>query len=194
MASKGTKKQNHLVIISIIILLVVSGVVFYCIKAYVEKQKNKSVVITNTITMNYTSDYNGIIIPATATYSDEEGKKLNNVQNIFDFVVSSKINNSTKTKYSLFLKKDDISSISDDMIRVYLESSDDENFSQATEELVPTKFKKNSSKPENGMLLKSVELSKNSKKYYRLRVWIDKSYVIEKPNDYFKATVNIIAN
>ena len=61
MASKKKKGQNHLVVISVILLVFVVISVFLCIKAYVEKQKNKEILITNTITMNYTDDYNGLI-------------------------------------------------------------------------------------------------------------------------------------
>ena len=128
MASNKKKKQNHLMIVSVIILLVVTASVFYCIKAYIDKQKNKEILITNTITMNYTDDYNGLIIPATSVYNDTDGKLLNNKENIFDFVVNSKIKNSTKTKYSLYLVKDKSSIIPDSKVKIYLESSNDNIF------------------------------------------------------------------
>lgn len=192
MASKKKKKQNHLVIISVIILVVVTASVFYCIRAYIDKQKNKSSLITNTITMNYTDDYNGIMVPVTSVFSDEDGQKLTNKENIFDFVVSSKIKDSTKTKYSLYLKKATDSNIPNDKVKLYLESSEDEKFTKTKKVLLPTIFK-DSGDNKKGMLLKTDTLSKNTKIYFRLRVWIDQSYISQNPNDYFKATVNINA-
>lgn len=191
MASKKKRKQNHLVIISVIILFVVTAGVFYCIKAYVDKQKNKSVLITNTVTMNYTDEYNGVIIPATSVYSDQDGKLLTNKENIFDFVVSTKINNSTKTNYKLYLKKDKQSNIPDDKVKIYLQSSKDDKFIKVKEEILPIKYKETDDN--KGMLLKSDTLSKNTKIYYRLRVWIDQTYMTNNPNDFYKAIVNINA-
>ncbi len=191
MSSKKKRKHNHLVIISVIILFVVTAGVFYCIKAYVDKQKNKSVLITNTVTMNYTDEYNGVIIPATSIYSDQDGKLITNKENIFDFVVSTKINNSTKTNYKLYLKKDKQSNIPDDMVKIYLQSSKDDKFTKVKEEILPIKYKEDDDS--KGMLLKTDTLSKNTKIYYRLRVWIDQNYMANNPNDFYKAVVNINA-
>lgn len=193
MASRKKKKDNHLVIMSVFILLVVTIGVFFCIKAYVNKQKNRSTLITNTITMNYTSDFNGLMIPATSIYNDQDGKLIQNKDNVFDFVVSSKIKNSTKTKYSIYLQKDKSSNIPDEMIKIYLESSKDDKYTKIKQELEPTKYSKTNNGKIEGMLLKNDTLSKDTKIYYRLRIWIDPSYVPNNPNDYFKATVNINA-
>lgn len=193
MASKKKKRQNHLVVISVILLVFVVISVFLCIKAYVEKQKNKEILITNTITMNYTDDYNGLIIPATSIYSDTDGKILTNKENIFDFVINSKIKDSTKTKYSLYLVKDKSSIIPDDKVKIYLESSNDNKFIKPKEVLTPQPYKETDNTKVKGMLLNQDTLSKNTKIYYRLRIWIDDSYLAKNPNDFFKASVNINA-
>ena len=193
MASNKKKKQNHLMIVSVVILLIVTASVFYCIKAYIDKQKNKEILITNTITMNYTDDYNGLIIPATSVYNDTDGKLLNNKENIFDFVVNSKIKNPTKTKYSLYLVKDKSSIIPDSKVKIYLESSNDNKFANPKQVLAPQIYKESANSKTKGMLLKQDTLSKNTKIYYRLRIWIDESYLAKNPNDFFKASVNINA-
>ena len=193
MASRKKKNQNHLIIISVVILLIVTVGVFFCIKAYVDKQKNRSILITNTVTMNYTDDYNGIVVPATSIANDIDGKLLNTKENVFDFVISSNIKNNTKTKYTIYLKKENDSNIPSDMVKVYLQSSLDNEFKNAKEEIIPTAYNKKVKNEKKGMLLKSGALSKNTKVYYRLKVWIDQSYVAQNPNDYFKATVNINA-
>lgn len=193
MASKKKKRQNHLVVISVILLVFVVISVFLCIKAYVEKKKNKEILITNTITMNYTDDYNGLIIPATSIYSDTDGKILTNKENIFDFVINSKIKDSTKTKYSLYLVKDKSSIIPDDKVKIYLESSNDNKFIKPKEVLTPQPYKETDNTKVKGMLLNQDTLSKNTKIYYRLRIWIDDSYLAKNPNDFFKASVNINA-
>ena len=192
MASRKSKKRNPLVAVSVLILLVVTIGVFFCIKAYVNKQKNKSILITNTITMNYTSEFNGLMVPASSIYNDVDGKLLQNKENVFDFVVSSKIKGSTKTKYSLYLKKTTDSNIPNDKVKIYLESSTDEKFTNPKEVLAPKTFK-DVGNTKKGMLLKTDTLSKNTKVYFRLKVWIDQSYISQNPNDYFKATVNINA-
>ena len=193
MASRKKKKGNHLVVISVLILLMATVGVFFCIKAYVAKEKNKSVLITNTITMNYTSEFNGLMVPATSVYSDQDGKVLQNKENVFDFVVSSKIKNSTKTKYSVYLQKDKSSNIPDDMVKVYLESSTDDKYTKVKQVMSPVKYKDSQNNNTEGMLLKKDTLSKSTKLYFRLRIWVDPSYVPKNPNDYFKATVNIKA-
>ncbi len=193
MASKRKTKQNHLMIFSVIILIIVTASVFYCIKAYVDKQKNKEVLITNTITMNYTDDYNGLIIPATSVFSDEDGKVLTSKENIFDFVITSKIKDSTKTNFSLYLVKDKSSTIPDDKVKVYLEKSNDNSFKQVKSVLLPQVYKDIGNTKNKGMLLEKDVLSKNAEIYYRLRIWIDQSYLSQNPNDFFKASVNINA-
>ena len=193
MASRKKKKVNHLVVLSAFILVIVTIGVFFCIRAYVDKQKNKSKLITNTVTMNYTDDYSGVIIPATSISTDVDGKKLNTKENVFDFVINSNIKNNTKTKYTIYLKKENDSNVPVDMVKVYLQSSSDNEFKKVKEELLPTVYNDKTKQTNKGMLLKSGVLSKNTKIYYRLRVWIDSSYVAQNPNDYFKASVNINA-
>lgn len=193
MASRKSENRNLLLVMSVLILLVVTVGVFFCIKAYVSKQKNKSVLVTNTITMNYTSEFNGLMVPVTSIYNDQDGKLLQNKENVFDFVVSSKIKDSTKAKYSIYLKKDKSSNIPDDMVKVYLESSTDDKYVNVKQVISPINFKNSNTGKKEGMLLKSDTLSKSTKLYFRLRVWIDPSYVSQNPNDYFKGTVNISA-
>ena len=177
MASRKKKKVNHLVVLSAFILVIVTIGVFFCIRAYVDKQKNKSKLITNTVTMNYTDDYSGVIIPATSISTDVDGKKLNTKENVFDFVINSNIKNNTKTKYTIYLKKENDSNVPVDMVKVYLQSSSDNEFKKVKEELLPTVYNDKTKQTNKGMLLKSGVLSKNTKIYYRLRVWIDSSYV-----------------
>lgn len=193
MASRKKNNNNYLVAVSVVILLVVTVSVFFCIKAYVAREKNKSVLITNTITMNYTSEFNGLMVPASSVYNEQDGKILQNKENVFDFVVSSKIKNSTKTKYSVYLQKDKSSNIPDDMVKVYLESSTDDKYTKVKQVISPVKYKDSQNEKVDGMLLKNDTLSKSTKLYFRLRIWVDPSYVPKNPNDFFKATVNIKA-
>ena len=192
---KSGNNQFMLLLLGILIILIVVSVVIVCIYSFM-KRDNSSNTITNTITMNYTSTTNGIVIPYTSIYDDATGKLLQNDENVFDFVVNAKVKKGTKVKYKILAEKDDLSSISDDKVRIYLQKSDVSSYSSVKEVLLPQKYsiKDNSFTDVSGMVLDSGIYSKTSTVYYRLKLWIDPSYVSNSDNDYFKIKVSIYAD
>lgn len=109
-------------LVGILLVLIISGIAF----SIIDSGNNKPIKIDPNIVFKY-SDVNGsgpgILISNMAATPDEVGKKLNGNNQYFDFTVSGDLKNNA-AKYSILLKKDDISTLSDDSVKVYLTKID----------------------------------------------------------------------
>ena len=194
MGKEKDKKQGVLTIFGILIILMVGGVVFYAARSYTSKNNNDPKKITNTITLNYVSNKNELIVYNTATYDDQNGILLDGENNVFDFSVTSKISKGTSCNYEIVVSKDEKSIIPDDKIKIYLQKSDNSNYSKPTDLVEPINFtlSNNITLTDNkGMLLDKGVFKKSKAVYYRLKVWVDSSYVSTNNKDFYKVSVNI---
>ena len=174
MGKEKDKKQGVLTIFGILIILMVGGVVFYAARSYTSKNNNDPKKITNTITLNYVSNKNELIV--------------------FDFSVTSKISKGTSCNYEIVVSKDEKSTIPDDKIKIYLQKSDNSNYSKPTDLVEPINFtlSNNITLTDNkGMLLDKGVFKKSKTVYYRLKIWVDSSYVSTNNKDFYKVSVNI---
>ena len=199
MGKEKDKKQGVLTIFGILIILMVGGVVFYAARSYTSKNNNDPKKITNTITLNYVSNKNELIVYNTATYDVQNGILLDeNIlldgdNNVFDFSVTSKISKGTSCNYEIAVSKDEKSTIPDDKIKIYLQKSDNSNYSKPTDLVEPINFtlSNNITLTDNkGMLLDKGVFKKSKAVYYRLKVRVDSSYVSTNNKDFYKVSVN----
>ena len=81
-------------------------VVFSAARSYTSKNGDKTNQITNTITLNYVSNKNELLVYNTATYDDQNGILLDSENNVFDFSVTSNISSGTSCNYEIVVSKD----------------------------------------------------------------------------------------
>ncbi|MBR4617861.1 MAG: hypothetical protein IKO49_00925 [Bacilli bacterium] len=199
MTSKKEKKSNGqfiLLLLGIVIFLVVTAVVAFCVLSFLKQHNQKTKTVTNTITMNYTSNVNGISVTPISSFDDATGKLLQNDENIFDFVVNAKVENGTKVDYEIIAIKDSMSTIPDNKVRIYLQKSDVSSYASVKDILLPTNYKNSNNiklSDSSGMILDAGTYKKTKITYYRLKIWVDPSYASKTQNDYFKIKVNIYA-
>ncbi|MBP3841232.1 MAG: hypothetical protein IK997_03790 [Bacilli bacterium] len=187
------KKQLVLTFFGIIIFIVVGLVVYFSSKSYISEQSKKDRKITNTLTLNYVSKSNNVIVYSKKVFNDQDGMKLSDEEHVFDFSVSSSVKKKTVCNYEIIISKDLSSTIPDDKIRIYLQKSNDGVYSKTIDLLEPTFYKLSDNiKLTNvrGMLLDKGKFKKSETIYYRLKVWVDSTYPLSE-TDFYKLKVNI---
>lgn len=188
------KKQVIFTFFGIIIFIVVGVLVYFSSKSYIDKNKKNNEKITNTITLNYVSKSNDITVSSKQLFSDVDAKLMTSGDNVFDFSVSSVIKGGKSCNYEIVVSKDLNSTIPDDKVRIYLQRATDGTYSNADELLDSAGYiVSNDLKltKDSAMLLDKGEFGKSKTVYYRLRVWIDSTYVPISENDFYKLKVNI---
>lgn len=194
MGKEKDKKQGVLTIFGILIILMVGIVVFFAARSYTSKNGDKTNQITNTITLNYVSNKNELLVYNTATYDDQNGILLDSENNVFDFSVTSNISSGTSCNYEIVVSKDEKSTIPDEYIKIYLQKSDNSNYLKSTDLLTPTNYVLSNDiilTNNKGMLVDKGVFKKSKTVYYRLKVWVDSSYISQVNTEFYKVSVNI---
>ncbi len=170
---------------------------------YTKEGDTTNTISTGTVTMTYTEGQNGIEIQNAIPMSEEDGKQLTGDKNVFDFTVSATITGKTTIDYEVVAKKGEGCTIEDKDIRLYLEESDNQgtDYHQVFE---PKKFTGSESESELGAEEGTMQLVTGSftnsnengdqvilTKYYRLKMWVDKDYVLSDVSKTYKVTVNV---
>jgi len=187
-------KQSLLTIFGIIIILMVGVIVFLASKSYLSNSKKEEKKITNTITLNYVTKNNEIIVDSSAIIPDDQAIVLKSGKNVFDFSVNGKILKNTKTNFEIVISKDQSSTIPDDKIKIYLQKSSDGTYSKVEDLIKPTNFTLSDDlklTKNSGMLLDKGKFTKDDNIYYRLIVWVDSTYIPSNVQDFYKISVNL---
>lgn len=187
-------KQSLLTIFGIIIILMVGVIVFLASKSYLSNSKKEEKKITNTITLNYVTKNNEIIVDSSAIIPDDQAIVLKSGKNVFDFSVNGKILKNTKTNFEVVISKDQSSTIPDDKIKIYLQKSSDGTYSKVEDLIKPTNFTLSDDlklTKNSGMLLDKGIFTKDDNIYYRLIVWVDSTYIPSNIQDFYKISVNL---
>ena len=170
---------------------------------YTKEGDTTNTISTGTVTMTYTEGQNGIEIQNAIPMSEEDGKQLTGDKNVFDFTVSATITGKTTIDYEVVAKKGDNCTIPDQYIRLYLEQSDtnsDESYQKVSDPKQFTESVSSLGAEEGTMQLVSDSFKSNGTeigaatthtKYYRLRMWVDKDYVLSDTSKTYKVTVNV---
>ena len=187
-------KQSLLTIFGIIIILMVGVIVFFASKSYLSSSKKEEKKITNTITLNYVTKNNEIIVDSSAIIPDDQAIVLKSGKNVFDFSVNGKILKNTSCSFEIVISKDQSSTIPDDKIKIYLQKSSDGTYSKVEDLIKPTNFKLSDDlklTKDSGMLLDKGKFNKDDSNYYRLIVWVDSTYIPSNVQDFYKLSVNL---
>lgn len=198
----NNSKQILLAVLGVAVLIVAVVGVSFAVFSYYGEGQVVNTISTGTITMSFNEPENGISIENAVPITEEEGKVLSGDNEKFDFTVTCKITGSTTVNYEVVAVKDETSTISDDQIRLYLESSSDgATYAQKT---APTKYvpiteKDSFGAPVGSMVIDSGSFTASStqnsgveqKVYYRLRMWVDSSYNVTDVSSNYKVKVNV---
>ena len=155
---------------------------------------NKSNTIrTGELRMSYTEDTNGISIENALPISDDVGRKMNDVNQYFDFTVGTTIRGTATINYEISAAKDVNSTLSDDQVKLYLEKR---NGAVYEEEMAPKVFTPLTSKTEWGtekgdMLLATGVSSHSEDVQYRLRMWIKQDAQLNGDKQTYIVRVNV---
>ncbi len=201
--NNNTSKQVLLSVLGVAILIVAVVGISFAAFTYTKTGEQENTISTGTVTMAYNEPENGITIENAIPMTTEQGKVLNGDNEKFDFNVSATITGKTTINYEVVAKKGEGCTIPDEYIRLYLEQSDDKDGSY-TEVFAPAKFTGTSVASEYGAEAGTMQLATGSftnnndngsevqiTKYYRLRMWVDKDYVLSDTSKTYKVTVNV---
>ena len=199
--NNNTSKQVLLSVLGVAILIVAVVGISFAAFTYTQAGTTTNTISTGTVTMAYNNPENGITINNAIPMDDAEGKMLSGENEKFDFTVTATITGRTAIDYEIIAVKDSSSTIADKDIKLYLESKTDQ--SEYAEVFSPKQFTPDSVKKheisEDTMQLDSGTFDNKSSdgntqtftKYYRLRMWVNKEYVLDNTVRNYKVKVNV---
>lgn len=197
----NTSKQVLLSVLGVAILIVAVVGISFAAFSYSKKGTVENTITTGTISMAYNEDSNGINIEDAVPISDAEGKALTGSGNVFDFSVTATITGKTTINYEVVASKDATSTIPDQYIKLYLESSNTNGsgYTQvfAPSAYVPSTVVSGMDAPVGTMQMATGSFTSNSTttttqtKYYRLRMWVDTTYPVSGNAETYKVFVNV---
>ena len=206
--NKSNSKQILLSVLGVAILVVAVVGISFAAFTYSKAGETVNTISTGTITMSYDEATNGIDIENAVPTADADGMVLSADNEKFDFTVTAKITGSTTINYEVVAVKAndadaDVSTLVPDAnIRLYLESSTDgTSYSQV---FAPAAFTGITTADDFGAPVGSMVLANSSfttadgsnsgieqKVYYRLRMWVDETYVVSGVAQSYKVKVNV---
>ena len=172
-------KQNKLILIifMISIILIITGVT-YSLYEILFTGKKEQVIDAGGIVFKYNETSDGLILDNNSILDDTAGKTQ---EKYFDFEISLASNKNTSINYIIAIDENDISTLTNDKVKVYLTNQDNieivrpTSISQLEVDVNKNNYKK----------LYNKQINQGEKHLYRLRTWIDdtKDLYIETSND-----------
>ena len=172
-------KQNKLILIifMISIILIITGVT-YSLYNILFVGKKEQVIDAGGIVFKYNETSDGLILDNNSILNDTDGKSQ---EKYFDFEISLASNKNTSINYIIAIDENDISTLTNDKVKVYLTNQDNiEIVSPISISQLEVDANKNNYKK-----LYNKQINQGEKHLYRLRTWIDdtKDLYIETSND-----------
>ena len=172
-------KQNKLILIifMISIILIITGVT-YSLYEILFTGKKEQVIDAGGIVFKYNETSDGLILDNNSILNDTDGKSQ---EKYFDFEISLTSNKNTSINYIIAIDENDISTLTNDKVKVYLTNQDNiEIVSPTSISQLEVDVNKNNYKK-----LYNKQINQGEKHLYRLRTWIDdtKDLYTETSND-----------
>ena len=172
-------KQNKLILIifMISIILIITGVT-YSLYEILFTGRKEQVIDAGGIVFKYNETSDGLILDNNSILDDTAGKTQ---EKYFDFEISLTSNKNTSINYIIAIDENDISTLTNDKVKVYLTNQDNiEIVSPTSISQLEVDVNKNNYKK-----LYNKQINQGEKHLYRLRTWIDdtKDLYIETSND-----------
>ena len=172
-------KQNKLILIifMISIILIITGVT-YSLYEILFTGRKEQVIDAGGIVFKYNETSDGLILDNNSILDDTAGKSQ---EKYFDFEISLTSNKNTSINYIIAIDENDISTLTNDKVKVYLTNQDNiEIVSPISISQLEVDANKNNYKK-----LYNKQINQGEKHLYRLRTWIDdtKDLYTETSND-----------
>ena len=172
-------KQNKLILIifMISIILIITGVT-YSLYEILFTGRKEQVIDAGGIVFKYNETSDGLILDNNSILNDTAGKTQ---EKYFDFEISLASNKNTSINYIIAIDENDISTLTNDKVKVYLTNQDNiEIVSPISISQLEVDVNKNNYKK-----LYNKQINQGEKHLYRLRTWIDdtKDLYTETSND-----------
>ena len=172
-------KQNKLILIifMISIILIIIGVT-YSLYEILFTGRKEQVIDAGGIVFKYNETSDGLILDNNSILDDTAGKTQ---EKYFDFEISLASNKNTSINYIIAIDENDISTLTNDKVKVYLTNQDNiEIVSPISISQLEVDVNKNNYKK-----LYNKQINQGEKHLYRLRTWIDdtKDLYTETSND-----------
>ena len=172
-------KQNKLILIifMISIILIITGVT-YSLYEILFTGRKEQVIDAGGIVFKYNETSDGLILDNNSILNDTDGKSQ---EKYFDFEISLASNKNTSINYIIAIDENDISTLTNDKVKVYLTNQDNiEIVSPISISQLEVDANKNNYKK-----LYNKQINQGEKHLYRLRTWIDdtKDLYTETSND-----------
>ena len=172
-------KQNKLILIifMISIILIITGVT-YSLYEILFTGRKEQVINAGGIVFKYNETSDGLILDNNSILDDTDGKSQ---EKYFDFEISLASNKNTSINYIIAIDENDISTLTNDKVKVYLTNQDNiEIVSPTSISQLEVDVNKNNYKK-----LYNKQINQGEKHLYRLRTWIDdtKDLYTETSND-----------
>lgn len=180
-----------------ITLVVVSlfFIVFIGIGFFLFSNREKKVIIEDEnvgrVTLNYSSNTNGLTITNAIPTTDIIGMKSDNY---FDFSIKSKLDGEQEVEYEIsILKNIEKSTIPDDNIKIYLEKEENGLYTKLYGPISYSGLKKNSTigSKKGEMVIAKVSNVESETDNYRLRIWMSDKSLLSSGN--YSVDVNLYA-
>ena len=160
-------KQNKLILIifMISIILIITGVT-YSLYEILFTGRKEQVIDAGGIVFKYNETSDGLILDNNSILDDTDGKSQ---EKYFDFEISLTSNKNTSINYIIAIDENDISTLTNDKVKVYLTNQDNiEIVSPISISQLEVDANKNNYKK-----LYNKQINQGEKHLYRLRTWID---------------------
>ena len=160
-------KQNKLLLIifMISVILIITGVT-YSLYNILFVGKKEQVIDAGGIVFKYNETSDGLILDNNSILNDADGKSQ---EKYFDFEISLTSNKNTSINYIIAIDENDISTLTNDKVKVYLTNQDNiEIVSPISISQLEVDANKNNYKK-----LYNKQINQGEKHLYRLRTWID---------------------
>mgnify|MGYP004610193459 CR=1 FL=1 len=160
-------KQNKLILIifMISIILIITGVT-YSLYEILFTGRKEQVIDAGGIVFKYNETSDGLILDNNSILDDTDGKSQ---EKYFDFEISLASNKNTSINYIIAIDENDISTLTNDKVKVYLTNQDNiEIVSPTSISQLEVDANKNNYKK-----LYNKQINQGEKHLYRLRTWID---------------------
>ena len=160
-------KQNKLILIifMISVILIITGVT-YSLYEILFTGRKEQVIDAGGIVFKYNETSDGLILDNNSILDDTAGKTQ---EKYFDFEISLTSNKNTSINYIIAIDENDVSTLTNDKVKVYLTNQDNiEIVSPTSISQLEVDVNKNNYKK-----LYNKQINQGEKHLYRLRTWID---------------------
>lgn len=176
---KGISKKV-IVWIAVISVLLCAVIVFLFITFFKTREENIKEKDSGAVLMTYKNEDNTLSILKVTPIKDEDGIKMENKNEYFDFNITTKLEDATSIEYEIALTPNITDRTVLGGIKVYLERQSNGTYTKLFEPKVFAADVNESSfgSPKGSMIIAKVVKDSDSVDNYRLRIWIDEKATI----------------